>query len=59
MSDLEMDTDKLINTAIRMLRRKYEEGKSLSYVMKPLAWALHKVWIEYDRIEPRRELDKR
>ena len=42
------------DTAIKYLRRKYEEGKSLQWVERPLAWALYQTWRYVEKSDQRK-----
>lgn len=44
-----------LEQAIRMLETEYERAKNLSYVRKPLAWALYQVWKKIDAKEVQRD----
>lgn len=35
--------------AVLLLQEQYERAKQLSYVKKPLAWALYHVWKKADK----------
>lgn len=43
-----------LDTAIKYLRRKYEEGKSLQWVERPLAWALYQTWRYVEKSDQRK-----
>ena len=53
MNDLQMPEpeDRKLEKAIQRLRLLYVEAKHTPLVKKPLAWALHRVWMEVDRYE--------
>lgn len=38
-----------IDKAINLLMKEHSRAKKLSYVKKPVAWALYQVWKEADR----------
>lgn len=42
-----------LEKAIERLKAEYERAKSLSYVVKPLAYALYQVWKEADKKKTR------
>ena len=44
-------------TAINMIEKEYERAKALSFVRKPLAYALYQVWKWADRTEKEREIE--
>lgn len=35
--------------AVLLLQKQYEKAKQLTYVKKPLAWALYQVWKKADK----------
>ena len=38
-------------TVIKMLNDNYERAGKASYAQKPMAYALHRTWLEVDRYE--------
>ena len=42
-----------IEKAIEILKANYEKAKLLSFVRRPVAWALYRTWEEVDRKERR------
>ena len=46
-------------TVIKKLNDNYERAKKASFVQKPMAYALHKTWLEVDRYERKKNYEKR
>lgn len=43
--------DAVLNAVLDRVAEEYEKAKGLDYVRNPLAWALHEVWKQTDRLE--------
>ena len=49
----------LWKTVIKILNENYERAKKASYVQKPMAYALHRTWIEVDKYERKKNKEKK
>lgn len=47
-----------LKKALKLVEEKYEEAQKSSYIRKPLAWALFKVWRMADQAEKERVSDE-
>ncbi len=41
-------------TVIKKLNDNYERARKASYVQKPMAYALHKTWLEVDKYKKKK-----
>lgn len=46
-------------TVLKTLNENYERAKKANYVQKPMAYALHRTWLEVDRYERKKNREKK